>query len=290
MKQFAFDGLRSVTRYIAAAAIVLATGVGSAFAQVDVSGGNQLTGPNSINDNLITATTTSDIVVADTATYANTFDILADTGTNLYEFNTLGGDLETGDVIGDVEIRNRSLGSGINFLGGWLGGQDIDVNLDNFLTGPFSVNTNDVLATNDTVISYTNDYVATNTVTADINTGNNVVTNNTEVGDIRTGDARFDVTIENRSNAGPALNLGGVLNPDVDVRLRNGTTGPNSENTNTVDVSRTTTIDITNTTDVVNDVAVTANTGGNTIDTNTVVGDIQTGDVRLGVDIVNETN
>jgi hypothetical protein len=76
----------------------------------------------------------------------------------------------------------------------------------------------------------------------------------------------------------------------VDISAGNGTTGFNSVNRNTVNLTDNSTTSLTNVAAISNAFNVTANTGGNDTNQNTTVGNVSTGGATINFSATNQAN
>lgn len=189
------------------------------------------------------------------------------------------------DLVVDNSSENGDTGQVIqDSQAGVLDGGDSGV--DNFITVDNNADTN-------------------NTIDLSLNTGENQIGNNSVVGNIDTGDIESLINLINISNSefapgssvGSELILGAdtnqiVLIPSlVRLLLENSNTGPFSENLNTVDNSNIVSIfDLNNYANTINNIGINANTGRNDILNSTKVGNLTTGDINLGVNLINIAN
>jgi hypothetical protein len=178
--------------------------------------------------------------------------------------------------------------------------------LDNSNTGSNSDNSNSVNNTaSSTTVNVDNNANIQNNNDVGINTGNNNVGSSTVVGNINTGSADGVLNVLNVGNSQLAdgstvssTTLAGgngsvdLTNPNqgIDIVSANNTTGAGSANANQVAGSNVVEVFQQNTANVTNDINLSADTGRNTIDGNTKIGDLTTGDVNLGVNLVNLLN
>ncbi len=267
----------------------------------DTAMSNETTGSNSANSNAQQTTNTADITNTNDASVGNDINLNATSGANTISQNTLGGNIATGDLQGSINLLNvtnsvfapgssvgvQSLAGGANDL--YLLASDGRTLLPtNDTTGANSANTNTIDGTNVVHFITANTSDVDNDVTIVADTGNNVVTENSSLGDFMTGSIDMALNLINLIN----LQLPNLLvNLDIwsifgDVTGNlilptNSTTGSNSLNQNAVNQTNTAAVDLTQTADVANGFNVKTNTGGNTIDQNTVVGNVTTGDVDV---------
>ncbi|MBI2590116.1 hypothetical protein HYW32_03810 [Candidatus Berkelbacteria bacterium] len=273
----------------AVAAVALMSGAGSAWADVDLSAGNDITGPDSVNRNDFDITDDLDLDIDNDADADNDIDLDADSGDNTIDSNTTVGDFEGGDIEVEGEFVTE-LNTGEVMLGDMELG-DVDADFSNDTTGPNSDNRNTLDIDRTADIDVDNDADIDNDFDVDVDTGGNDITNNTTVGDIETGDFEMELTVENTANMGASqVTLPSMGDQDVDADFSNDTTGPNSVNRNTLDVDNTLNVDVDNDADVDNDLDVDVDSGDNTVDSNTTVGDITTGDVSINFSFTNILN
>ena len=166
----------------------------------------------------------------------------------------------------------------------------LDGELSNSNTGADSNNANTVDGTRTINFTVVNDGTVTNDFDVDLNTGGNTISNNTTVGDIATGDIVFEAAIESVVNEGATeIELGEAFDSSS-IESSNSNTGAGSLNDNSVTVTDTQNTTVTNTGNVSNVFALNVNTGGNTIERNTTVGDIRTGSITVAVNVENRVN
>ncbi len=162
----------------------------------------------------------------------------------------------------------------------------LDGTLSNERTGADSANMNDVAVNRDLAVSLTNTANVTNSFNFTVNTGGNTVTNNTTVGNVTTGDATLELKAETTVNELPDSALQQALDQfaadgTASVTSSNAQTGAGSTNTNTTGITKRVRTNVTNTMNVTNNAALDINTGGNTVNDNTTVGDITTGNISV---------
>ncbi|MFA7254240.1 MAG: hypothetical protein WC107_06855 [Patescibacteria group bacterium] len=267
--------------------IALTAGAGMAYAQTDVTGFNTTTGPFSDNSSIFTTNRVWDVAVLNDQAIARSFGVDVTSGNNaVAENTTVAGEL-TGDV--DVAIMgDRGFGMGlfpfVN-LNPMTNGSSVSVTGGNGLTGPNSLNENQVNASQFAALNLVNSSSIANTVNFVANTGNNITSSNTTVGPVISGDVTATADFSNRLNSVSGLNTLDLGMPDnsVDARFSNNITGPNSLNQNIVNADSTFTADITNTNTVSNDFQFQVDTGRNEVSNNTSVGTVRTGSVRIDV-------
>lgn len=262
---------------------------GSETESGDIVASNGTTGPNSINKNNIDIDDSSDIRVVNEATANNDYDIDAEAGFGNVGSNTCVGDIKGGDIMGSLSsVTNLNSGT-INLMND-SSDDDMSIVLANSITGPNSVNVNDVDIDRTSNINVLNSAVANNNLDIKANTGKNRVSNNTVVGDVSSGDVNIDASVNTNLNAGSSNMTIPTSIPSASVSFSNGTTGPNSSNRNEADIDMSRNICVENSAEVNNDFDVNLNSGRNTIGHNTVVGDVSTGDVSFTLNAVTNAN
>lgn len=284
-----FIAARNRLRVLAAiAAVVLLSGAGSAWADVDVSGENNTTGSNSTNDNTYDITDDVDLDIDNDADADNDANVTVDTGNNDVLDNTTVEDIMGGDIDVQGEFVNELNSEEMDLSMSSFG--DVSADFTNDTTGSGSDNTNDLNVDRNLDVDVDNDADIDNDITADLNSGGNAVRDNTTVGDIETGDIEFEVNVENMANQNGSLELPDFGSMDVDGDFTNDTTGSNSSNSNTVNVSHDVDIDVDNDADVDNNLNVTGDSGNNNVRRNTTVGDISTGSQSYNFTFTNILN
>lgn len=284
--------LRNALRVLGfSSALVMAVGFGAGVAKADISfgGGNGTTGPNSENENLLDINNRINIDITNRAFADNDSIFCVDTGANEIQHNTVANGLYGGNVFGDIEVDNTLNGGDIDLVD--MDPGNISFDLANDLTGPNSENENEVFIDVARYVDIDNIADIDNDFNLRANTGYNEIQNNTEVGCISTGDISFNIDQENIANASMGyVDLSGLGYMDIEGGFTNNLTGPCSENENTLRLNANSYIDIYNQANIDNDQNINANTGGNEVECNTVVGDISTGDVHINVSTFNRAN
>jgi hypothetical protein len=270
----------------AASALVFSLGFGHAFAMINVTGGNGTTGFSSTNTNTWDITPGTSVTVDNASDVTNTPDITVNNGNNSISDNTVVGDVMEGDITGNVSIM-AAPGAGDIDLGSFTP-DNVNLDFTNDTTGPNSDNENTVTLDDSNTWDITNSPVVDNEYTLNIDSGHNTIGDNTKVGDVTGGDINYTTTINNSAadNMG-VIGMPNLSGADVSANLGNNITGPNSSNLNAVTVDGSNTVDITNTQTTTNNATITANSGNNSVSDNTVVGDIHTGGINVGLNIAN---
>lgn len=284
--------LRNSVRVFGIAAftiVALSLGAGAAKAQISVTGGNGQTGPNSLNQNDWNINHDVSIDVDNHSTSTDSQSFAVDTGHTFVDHNTMVGDITSGNVWGDISVDNN-LNSGDILLTNTDPG-NIFFTFGNGITGPDSLNQNTATISVNRSVDINNSATISNSLGLSAVTGGNRISNNTEVGNVRTGSVNFDVNQQNNANTGMGdLNLIGVNPLDVSGSFINNITGPQSSNVNSLNLDANSSVNVDNTSNIHNSVSVSADTGGNSIGNNTVVGDVSTGNVHIGVSTINSAN
>jgi len=278
--------LLTIKTIIASLAIV-ALGAGSAFASVDIGGGNGTTGPNSENENSWKIDSDLLVKIKNFTSILNDLDVDADTGHNDFKNNTKIGDIVMGDILGHINIMTTDPDWDPMIDLEDMGLGDIDIDLANDLTGPNSENENEVDIDHNATFCMINRQMINNILDADLESGKNDIGHNTVVGDVTGGDISFSASISNPALGGLMM---GIITPgtfDVSADLTNHLTGPSSENENEINIDSTNKIKIVNESTITNHVDIDANTGHNDVGCNTVVGDVHTGDASISISIQN---
>jgi len=280
--------MKSLKLLIVALAAV-AISAGGAFASVHIGGGNDTTGPNSENENYWEIEGESEVSIDNHSSAENEYEVAVTTGENGISNNTELDDLSTGDVEGEIDVENYLNNADIDFETPDLG--SITVDLSNDTTGPQSENENKVEITFEQEVRIHNEARIENEFELAANTGANEVGNNTVVGDVSTGDIEFTSDVTNKANGSTSMDIEGAApSSSVNVDLSNDTTGPNSENENTVEIKAEAELRVDNHARIENEYEVDANTGNNGVANNTVVGDISTGNIKINFSTYNSAN
>lgn len=179
----------------------------------------------------------------------------------------------------------------------------LEAEATNSMTGPNSENSNEIGIDSNADVTVNNSADIDNQTDLDLNTGQNTVGQNTVAGNLTTGEIDANTTIVNLTNSqlGEGSTIGNqtisptsnqiILTPSEQrLGLGNSLTGPNSENENLVDQNSALVIDLNNESNLDNEIDITAITGLNTVSNNTKIGDITTGDINLGVNLINLAN
>lgn len=281
--------IRNAMRIIATASSVLvAMGAGAAYAQVDTTDVNHLTGYNSVNHNRTTINDTSRVTVDNRSTATNRIHVNADTGNVRVSRNTTVDGVSTGDVMGSFQLTNTANNAASDALSGLDLSLDVTHDGRNDTTGANSRNENNLTVRRNTTISERNTSKATNNVDVRATTGNLHVDRNTTVGDISTGSVDVTGDISNTASHASSVDLSGLGNTSVSSTGVNNLTGASSSNTNTTDVRSDTKVSVTNNATADNTVKATANTGNVTATENTTVGNIHTGDASFDLTVNND--
>lgn len=164
--------------------------VSSGGANVDV--GNDTTGANSLNTNLVDLTKNTVVTVAETTQTTNTVAENLGTGNNSASFNTGNGLVNTGSVNSNTTISNTTTSAAPVVVDA---SAPANVRADNRQTGFSSSNLNTIGLTDNVVVNVAKTTTTTNTLTMTANTGNNSANANTGNGMVTTGsvNAGFNV-------------------------------------------------------------------------------------------------
>jgi len=179
------------------------------LSQVPIGQSNNITGPNSANQNAVDRSTVVTVLTNQDAAINNTVDIRASTGKNQLTGNSRVGGLQTGNIGLGVNLLNIAnlnrpdLELLVNTwtIQGAVGG-DITVPT-NSATGPDSLNVNTANSSRQTEVAVTQTAAVDNAINVKANTGENSVNGNTVAGDTQTGQANVDnktITVANTSD------------------------------------------------------------------------------------------
>lgn len=174
----------------------------------------------------------------------------------------------------------------------------------NDTTGPDSNNSNINSDQSNIQANQTSDANFNNEAEFNLNTGDNTVGGNSVVGNVDTGSIQGTATFLNLGNSvladgsciGAETLNGSVYNPFIlsaptnSIDLKNLQTGTDSLNTNTLDNNNIIGIIDTNNATANNEITIEANTGENAFLENTKLGNLTTGDIDLGVNLINLLN
>lgn len=268
-------------------AFVFAVGSGGALASVSVGGSNDTTGPNSENENEWEIDADYDLDIDNDADLESEFELDINSGSNRISHNTEVDDILTGDIEGDISVENEANMADVEIGSADVG--DVEVDVENDTTGPYSENENEVEISMDREIDIDNDADVENELELDANTGRNRIRSNTVVGDVETGGISLSADFSSMLNQGD-IDLGGLGEMDIEANMSNHLTGPNSENENKLEIDADVDVDIDNDADIENEFEVDANTGHNYIGSNTCVGNVETGSINLNFSVVNSAN
>jgi len=169
---------------------------------------------------------------------------------------------------------------------------DVNVDAENNTTGANSENITRILSNRSWIIDLEDNLRLDNRISAWLNTGENDIDRNTTVGwgDPSTGDINVSADIMNPSVNDSFFDFNlGSWNEDIDVSGSNELTGANSRNINIVRANRTLRFDIENNARIDNDINLRLNTGENTTERNTTVGDVSTGNIDTSISIDNSS-
>ena len=276
MKKIA-TGLGTIALF--AAALLPAVAAGN-----DCSNGT--TGPFSTNYCDITNKSEVEVKNVNDAQITNDVTAKVNTGKNSASYNTLGGEIKTGDAELDAKISNVANINTTYVSGGPFGGNNYG---QNDITGPYSDNRVDIYNKEEVEVENSNTATVDNDIYAKADTGKNYADYNTGPGDIHTGDAWLDVRVLNHVNDN-ATEVEAGAGGSGDNRVYNFTTGPYS--TNYADITNKFDADVKNINDAIieNDITAKVRTGRNSASYNTLGGDIDTGDAEGDIDVNSEGN
>lgn len=252
---------------------------------------NGTTGPFSTNNCSINNTSNVTVNNVNDSVVINNIRSVANTGGNSASRNTLGGSITTGNAVLNTTVGTVTNVNTTNITGGPGMGNNSG---SNNITGPGNGSTNgtnDVLIENRQLVNVDNQntsYVLNN-VFALAGTGMNNADENTGPGVIRTGNAGLLLNVNTHNNDNLTNVAAGTGGSGVNS-AGNSTTGPFS--INDVTISNLADIRVRNYNDMVvnNTVDAIAGTGRNSASTNTLGGNITTGNAGAGVGVNTEGN
>ena len=165
----------------------------------------------------------------------------------------------------------------------------IDIGGTNDTTGPNSENENTWEIDDEFDLEVRNEADVDFDLDIEVATGDTDVESNTTVEDFTTGDIMGEIDVANWLNTGD-IELGSMELGDGDFTFVNDTTGPWSSNENKAEIDLSLDIEISNDADVDNDLDLDVETGDNDVKNNTVVGDVETGDILFDISLDNRLN
>lgn len=180
----------------------------------------------------------------------------------------------------------------------------------NTATGSNSDNANASTSASSSSLATDNRATIGNDAAATLTTGANAVNDNSAVGTVATGAINGSLNVINSANStfAPGSSVGTstvdatgasnvTLTPSSDrsalltsATSRNSATGADSTNANTVQGTNVTQVRATDQAGTANGTTLTATTGANSLNRNTSVAGLQTGDINLAVNLVNLAN
>jgi len=267
--------------------VMLLGGSASAAADVDVDAGNDTTGANSENKNDTILNLDEEVEIDNWAHADNDLDLELENGDNDVDSNTTVDSFTSGDI--SLAGTFMTALNSTDFDLGFVGGTDVNADFGNDTTGASSINKNYLTVNHDAELEIDNDAWIDNDIDLEIETGDNDFDSNTTIGDIHIGGADIELNVSNTANTG-SVDLPAFGPTTVDVSGGNSVTGANSLNTNTSAVNEELEIEIDNDAHIDNDVDVDVDSGDNDITSNTTVGDVRTGDIRVNLNFTNTAN
>lgn len=247
---------------------------------------NNTTGP--LSNNFCTLTNSTNVTVnnVNDARIINNVTSRTNTGGNSASTNTLGGNITTGNASSNITVASVANVNTTNVTVGLTASNNA---AGNVITGPTSNNTATLTNANRTRVENSNTATVDNTVVADSDTGNNRADTNTGPANIRTGNAWLGIGVANHVNDNATL-VAADVNGTGNNTVENSTTGPLSNNfatlLNSADVAVTNVNDLR----VSNIVTALSRTGNNSASTNTLGGDIVTGNAGAGIGLDTQGN
>ncbi len=284
--------LKNKTAAAISSLALLANTVTPVWASVEGSSVNSNTGADSSNVSEVVVKQQTTLVQNNNADIKNNINMKMNTGKNTADKNTGLGVVDTGDVVFNATVFNQANVNVADLEA--CGGCDFEIHTENDKTGHDSWNKSRVEVLKDNAIYQDNNADVDNRVNADINTGKNSADKNTTGGFIKTGDAGdalSGVYVGNLLNNNLAR-MSGSNGGGAFLKSSNETTGQDSDNESTIKVRFANLVTQNNNADVNNRVNFDANTGRNSADKNTGIGEIITGDVvtSIGLETIANEN
>ncbi|OGG12778.1 hypothetical protein A3D77_07005 [Candidatus Gottesmanbacteria bacterium RIFCSPHIGHO2_02_FULL_39_11] len=254
---------------------------------------NDTTGP--FSNNTCTVNNTSNVQVSNynDAKITNDVESNVNTGHNSASYNTLGGDIVTGNATSNTVVSTVANINTTNVVGGAAAGPNTG---SNHITGPGSIwggsdGNNAVYINNDQNVNVDNQNTAVvyNDVDASSNTGYNRAKANTGPAFIKSGNGVLGVTVGTHVNDNWTQVTTGAGSTGGNT-AGNSITGPFSDNIVTLNNSSDISVRNYNDMFVKNDVDASVETGDNKASYNTLGGDIVTGGARGIVGVNTEGN
>ena len=159
---------------------------------------------------------------------------------------------------------------------------------NNQTTGPTSLNVCNRALTKMKTLTLNNTGTVTHNVISTANSGNNTANSNTSGGTVGAGAATGSVVKQASLNTGTII--AAQSDPASDDQGLNDTTGPSSNNTVTLNTTKTISLYLDNSGSLNQFVTHTVNSGNNTASTNTIGGMITTGTATSDVSIISIMN
>jgi len=234
---------------------------------------NETTGPISQNYCTVTNTNTVKVENENDADIKNDVKVSANTGHNSASMNTLGGAVVSGNASVNASLSNTANVNTTSVSGGPAASGNVG---SNGITGPNSVNQIGITNSNNVEVENENDAHVDNKVVASVDSGWNRADTNTGPGYVYAGNADMNVGVVNRVNDSATAIVGGAGGVGGN-QATNQTTGPISQNFVTVKNTSDIEVENENDMDVKNTVNAIANTGHNSASTNTLGGEIRSG-------------
>lgn len=180
-----------------------------------------------------------------------------------------------------------SLGAGFLILVlTFLPAQAEEISAVNSNTGADSSNETSAELENKVEIKNQNKTNISNNLLLDLSTGENTANSNTGNGSVSSGDIGADVTLKNEVSGIASSHIS--IDENGNITVSNSNTGANSENEAEAEIKNKIEITNKNHTDITNKTKLNLNTGGNEADSNTGNGSVESGDINVGVKLINK--
>jgi hypothetical protein len=192
--------LLSLLSIMFAAASVLVVPTTVVHAEDEIVQENVDTGNNSVNKNKTAVNRVKETLKKTKAKVKNAVAAVANTGGNVSKFNTTGGAVNSGDVVGAVGLTNDVNQNVADCCCGEEGVTTVDVDQTNDTTGNHSTNRNTAVVNDVQSCKNITTAKVKNDVSLVGNTGGNKAIGNTTSGNVGSGDVTFGVSIGNTVN------------------------------------------------------------------------------------------
>jgi hypothetical protein len=239
------------------------------------------------------------------ATINNSVNVNATSGNASALQNTTAGNVQTGSANSIVNVINL-INSAINANQSFIGMINIHGNLNGnilvpqeFVDSVLQANTTDVGSNTDTITTTDNNATVTNTITTNAQSGSATATDNSTSGATNTGDANTKVTLLNLTSSHTTSKnallvfvnvMGTWVGLILDAPPGSTSAALGSSGNNTARNTTNQTANSENNLHINNSINASSTSGNANGSQNTTVGNVQSGDANVGVNLVNILN